>query len=52
MAKWLVWYTSLEGRGDSAIVEANTRDEAAECVLDNDNLDAETIDNVEEMRGR
>lgn len=43
--KWLVWYTSEDGRGDSVTVEADSKDAAADKVLDD--YEADSIDNVE-----
>lgn len=45
MTRWLVWYTDVDGRGDSVEVDAPTKDEAADYVLDHYNSDS--IDNVE-----
>jgi hypothetical protein len=45
MSKYLVWYTSHDGRGDGVEVEADSKDAACDYVIDN--YDADTVDNVE-----
>ncbi len=48
MPRFLVWYTLENGHGDSMEVETDTRDAAADWVMDN-LPEVDSIDNVEQM---